>query len=123
MKRWGEHRPLWQNSPEDLARSSAGDSQRFLQGVHETKTVVVGAGITGLTLAFNLTELGHKVIVVSQGEIGGGTTGSSTGHLTQILDKNLDSLIHDFGVARARDVVKSLGESISTIERNVQRFN
>ncbi len=46
------------------------------------ETVVVGAGIVGLTTALRLCEMGHSVIVVEGLRVGGQVTGGSTAKIT-----------------------------------------
>lgn len=43
--------------------------------------VVLGAGIVGAACAFQLTELGLKVLVIDRGAIASGTTGSGEGNI------------------------------------------
>lgn len=49
----------------------------------EVDVVVVGAGITGLTAAYLLKKSGLRVAVLEQRTIGSGTTGRTTGKVTQ----------------------------------------
>ncbi|MDL2363167.1 MAG: FAD-binding oxidoreductase [Patescibacteria group bacterium] len=48
----------------------------------EVDTVVVGAGITGLTVAYMLKRSGQKVAVLDKSTVGGGTTARTTGKVT-----------------------------------------
>ena len=42
---------------------------------------VVGAGIAGLSIAYELIRAGKSVIVLDRGPLGGGMTAWTTGHL------------------------------------------
>jgi glycine/D-amino acid oxidase-like deaminating enzyme len=53
-----------------------------LEGDLEVDTVIVGAGITGLTAAYLLKKSGQKVAVVEKDTVGGGTTGRTTGKVS-----------------------------------------
>ena len=52
----------------------------------KTEICVIGAGITGLTCAYLLLKEGKKVIVVDGGEVGGGESGRTTAHITNVID-------------------------------------
>jgi glycine/D-amino acid oxidase-like deaminating enzyme/nitrite reductase/ring-hydroxylating ferredoxin subunit len=55
--------------------------------------VVVGAGIAGLSTAYELAQLGRKVVVVDRGAPGGGITLRTSAHLTFYLDDYYAELI------------------------------
>ena len=78
---------------------------------------VVGAGITGVTLGLLLVEAGLEVAVLERLELGAGTTGATTAHLTEALDIDYTALIARFGEDSARAVARSVRASIDEIER------
>lgn len=82
--------------------------------------VVVGGGITGLTAALRLAEGNKRVALVEAAAIGNGTTGSSTGQLTTILDTRWRDLVRHFGEDQAREVFNACAQAISTIESFVK---
>ena len=47
---------------------------------------VVGAGIAGMSVAYQLTKAGKKVMVLEDGGVGGGQTGVTTAHLVSAMD-------------------------------------
>ena len=47
---------------------------------------VIGAGIAGLTTAYQLTQVGKSVVVLDDGAIGSGMTSATTAHLVNALD-------------------------------------
>jgi glycine/D-amino acid oxidase-like deaminating enzyme len=53
---------------------------------HETDVAIVGAGIAGLTIAFELVRRGTRVTILDDGPIGGGETGRTSAHLTSAID-------------------------------------
>lgn len=55
---------------------------------HDTNAdvCVVGAGIAGLTTAYLLAREGKSVIVIDDGQVGGGETGRTTAHIVNALD-------------------------------------
>lgn len=77
---------------------------------------IVGAGITGLTAAHFLSEMGKRVVVLTQGRVGEGTTGHSTGHLTYVPDIYFSDLVSKFGRTTALQVITSMRHSIDTVE-------
>ena len=74
-----EHsRSLWMDTeaPKTFALSSDASAD----------VVVVGAGISGLSTAYDLAEQGLSVIVLHKGEIGGGMSLRTSAHLSWELD-------------------------------------
>jgi glycine/D-amino acid oxidase-like deaminating enzyme/nitrite reductase/ring-hydroxylating ferredoxin subunit len=53
---------------------------------------IVGAGIAGLSTAYLLTQAGKSVVVIDDGEIGGGMTAVTSAHLTCLLDRSYAEL-------------------------------
>ena len=52
----------------------------------ETGICVVGAGISGLTAAYELARRGHQVVVIDDGPLISGETERTTAHLSDALD-------------------------------------
>ena len=63
----------------------APDAER-LRGNERCDTLIVGAGIAGLSCAYELASAGHAVIVIDRGAIGGGMTSRTTAHLAPGCD-------------------------------------
>src|SRR5687767_14383934 len=63
---------------------------------------VVGAGLAGVSVAYQLAREGKSVIVLDDGPIGGGETGRTTAHLASALDDRFYELerLHDEDGAR-----------------------
>jgi glycine/D-amino acid oxidase-like deaminating enzyme/nitrite reductase/ring-hydroxylating ferredoxin subunit len=83
---------------------------------------VIGAGISGLTTAFLLSQNGKKVIVVDDGSIAGGQTERTTGHLTNALDDRYCILEHYFGKEGAKLAAESHRAAMDFIERLVVQY-
>ena len=81
---------------------------------------VVGAGIAGLTTAYLLQQRGKRVVVIDDGEVGGGVTGRTTGHLTYMLDDRYYELERLHGEHGARIAAESHCAAIDRIEKIVQ---
>lgn len=80
---------------------------------------IVGAGISGLTTAYLLTQLGKQVVVVDDGAIGSGMTGVTTAHLVNALDDRFFELERLHGEQGARLAAESHTAAIDQIERIV----
>lgn len=81
---------------------------------------VVGAGIAGLSLAYELSLRGHSVLVLDRGPIAGGMTARTTAHLAPICDDSLASLLSMRGPELARGFQASQSAAVDRIE-TIQR--
>lgn len=105
-----------QNQPYWVSRSQCREF-KTLDGNLEVDVAVVGAGITGLTTAILLQQLGQRVAVIEMGTVGAATTGHSTGHLDNWFDEMWHVAIQKFGENRARLVAEARTTAIDVIER------
>jgi glycine/D-amino acid oxidase-like deaminating enzyme/nitrite reductase/ring-hydroxylating ferredoxin subunit len=78
---------------------------------------IVGAGITGVTLALLLKQAGKTVALLESARVASGVTGRSSAHLTSVLDERYQTLIRDFGEEGAHLAARSTREAISQIVR------
>jgi glycine/D-amino acid oxidase-like deaminating enzyme/nitrite reductase/ring-hydroxylating ferredoxin subunit len=85
--------------------------------------IIVGGGIAGLTIAYELLENNHSVIVIEDGYIGSGESGRTTAHLTYVLDERFFSLIESHGLEKAKLIAESHIEAIAKIESIVKKEN
>jgi glycine/D-amino acid oxidase-like deaminating enzyme/nitrite reductase/ring-hydroxylating ferredoxin subunit len=81
---------------------------------------VIGGGITGITAAFLLKRAGKKVILIERAELGCGESGSTTAHLTQVLDTRYHRLVSKFGENGALLAARSSRDAIDRIARLVR---
>ncbi len=86
----------------------------------ETDVCIIGAGIAGLTTAFELVRRGTRVTVIDDGPIGGGETGRTTAHLASAVDDRFYNLEHRFGPRGASLVAESHQTAIDYIEAVAQ---
>ena len=63
-------------------------------GTQTCDTVVIGSGIAGLSVAYELVTRRQKVMVLDRGAIAGGMTSRTTAHLAPICDDGLSALIN-----------------------------
>lgn len=89
----------------------------------ETDVVVIGGGIAGVSIAYNLSMSGLKVILVEDGNIGSGETGRTSAHLVSALDNRFYALEDMYGEESTRIIAESHMRAIDFIEANVQREN
>jgi glycine/D-amino acid oxidase-like deaminating enzyme/nitrite reductase/ring-hydroxylating ferredoxin subunit len=82
---------------------------------------VVGAGISGLTTAYLLTQVGKSVVVLDDGAIGSGMTGVTTAHLVNALDDRFFDLERLHGERGARLAAESHTAAIDRIENIMAR--
>ncbi|HVF71984.1 MAG TPA: FAD-dependent oxidoreductase [Chthoniobacterales bacterium] len=82
---------------------------------------IVGAGISGLSVAYELARTGQKVIVLDDGAIGRGMTGRTTAHIVNALDDRYYDLEKYHGEDGARMAAQSHSAAIDWIETVVNR--
>jgi glycine/D-amino acid oxidase-like deaminating enzyme/nitrite reductase/ring-hydroxylating ferredoxin subunit len=91
-------------------------------GERHAEVLVVGGGIAGVTAALLLQRAGKRVVLVEAGCLGGGETGRTTAHLTEILDTRYHVLESKFGRAGAHDAAESSRAAIERIEAFVREL-
>ena len=57
-----------------------------LEHSEQADVAIVGSGIAGLSVAYELAKRGRSVIVLDRGKIGGGMSARTTAHLASALD-------------------------------------
>lgn len=87
-----------------------------LTGSERTDVVVVGSGIAGLSVAYELVKRGRSVIVLDRGGIGSGMTARTTAHLATALDDYYKELVRVRGEECARLYYQSVMAAISRAE-------
>lgn len=106
-------------------KDRAGEDPKYptLKGEYEADIVIIGAGITGLTTALRLIQSNKKVIVIEGLNIGSGTTGESSCHLTTEIESNYFEVAKSFGLETAQKVAESRKEAINFIETITKVYN
>jgi glycine/D-amino acid oxidase-like deaminating enzyme/nitrite reductase/ring-hydroxylating ferredoxin subunit len=89
--------------------------EQLPDGLH-VDVCVVGAGIAGLSTAYQLARSGAKVIVLDEGPIGRGETGRTSAHLSNALDDRYEWLERVHGADKARLAAESHTAAIDCIE-------
>jgi glycine/D-amino acid oxidase-like deaminating enzyme/nitrite reductase/ring-hydroxylating ferredoxin subunit len=83
----------------------------------QADVVVVGSGIAGMSVAFELARSGKKVVVLDRGPIGKGMTSRTTAHLAAECDDGFDELISRRGEDLAKLWYQSQTAAIDRIEQ------
>ena len=99
------------------------DSYPSLQGSIQVDVVVIGAGITGVTTAYELVNQGKKVAIVEAGSVGLGTTGFSTGNLYVSTSPRYHVIQSRFGDEITNKVISSRQKAIDYIEKRVHAYH
>lgn len=86
----------------------------------QVDVVVVGSGIAGLSVAYELAAAGQKVAVVDRGRIGSGMTARTTAHLSSVCDDYFSELIKLRGEDLARIFIKA-NRPLSTASNQSRR--
>jgi glycine/D-amino acid oxidase-like deaminating enzyme len=99
-----------------------------VKGLHKTKYLIVGGGVTGLTLAHFLIEEGTKpsdIALVEAEFVGSGSTGHSAGILIPEIEteKNVgwEAFIERYGLKLARAYRRSFLDALATIEGIIKK--
>ncbi|WP_219837000.1 FAD-dependent oxidoreductase [Paenibacillus sp. R14(2021)] len=89
----------------------------------EADVVVVGGGITGITVAYLLSKAGKRVIVLEAGRVLNGTTGHTTAKITAQHDLIYDELIQHFGEDKARQYYEANRDALAFVRKTVSELN
>jgi glycine/D-amino acid oxidase-like deaminating enzyme/nitrite reductase/ring-hydroxylating ferredoxin subunit len=81
-----------------------------------TDVLVIGAGIAGLSTAYELALAGHEVVVVDRGVIAGGMTARTSAHLSWEIDDTYAVLIETFGAQEAKQYFDSQRAAVARVE-------
>src|SRR5256884_1220798 len=82
--------------------------------------LVIGAGITGLTAAYLLTQAGRSVAVLERERCAQIDTGHTSAHLTMVTDQRITDLVKHFGRDHAQAVWDAGLAAIAQIDTIVQ---
>ena len=84
---------------------------------------IIGAGITGITCAYELSKLGYSIAIVEKNQVGSGTTGKTTGKITSQHDIFYNYLEKSFGIDVAKKYLEANQKAIDKIENRVKKEN
>jgi glycine/D-amino acid oxidase-like deaminating enzyme/nitrite reductase/ring-hydroxylating ferredoxin subunit len=102
--------PIWMTlTPPDDGASAA------LEAESESDVCVIGAGMAGLSTAYQLACEGARVLVLDSGAVAGGESGRTTAHLASALDDRFHALEKLHGPEAARLAAESHAAAIESI--------
>jgi glycine/D-amino acid oxidase-like deaminating enzyme/nitrite reductase/ring-hydroxylating ferredoxin subunit len=81
---------------------------------------VIGAGMSGMSVAYQLAKAGAEVVVLDDGAIGSGMTSRTTAHLTSAIDDRFYEIERMHGAEVSRLAAGSERAAIDEVERIVR---
>src|SRR5436309_10057169 len=79
----------------------------------ETKVIIVGGGVIGCSIAYHLTKLGWKdVVLLEQGKLGGGTSWHAAGLVGRLRTSNSMTRINKYTVELYSQLEQETGHSV-----------
>lgn len=107
--------PVWDKPPA---------ADRFRSPLPKSCDVcVLGAGIAGLSVAYELARGGKSVVVLDARSVGAGMTSCTSGHLSNVIDDRFSSLLKARGEEVARIGYQAHAAAIDAIEQTARREN
>jgi glycine/D-amino acid oxidase-like deaminating enzyme/nitrite reductase/ring-hydroxylating ferredoxin subunit len=109
-------------SPKSQAQSPKGLPLPMVLGEDVvTGICIIGAGVCGLSVAYELSRRGHGVVVLDDGPLVSGESERTTAHLSNALDEGYVVLERLHGLEGARLAAESHSAAIDLIEEVVSR--
>ena len=115
MNRDGTNKSFWQDV--DIENFSTDPA------ILDFHTIVVGAGITGVTLAKELQNRGIKCLLLDKENPGFGTTGGTTAHINNFYDASYNEIIENFGKDPAQLLLNATLEVLDYIKDNISKYS
>ena len=94
-----------------------------LEGPHDTETVIIGAGLAGLTTALELAREGTQVTVLESESIGFGASGRNGGIVSPAFACGSAAIEHRVGPDRARALHRLSIEGVARLRTHIQTLN
>lgn len=88
-----------------------------------TDVLIIGAGITGVSVAYNLINHKENVILIDRNKCCDGVTSKSTGKLTYLQDLMYQKIVNTCGMNAAKLYFESQKEAIRIVKKNVKNEN
>ncbi len=89
----------------------------------KTDVVIIGAGISGLSVAYILAKAGYDITVIDDGFVGSGETGRTTAHIVNALDDRYAEIEKRLGEKDAVLAAASHSSAIDFIEKVISEEN
>jgi len=88
----------------------------------DTQVAIVGGGITGALLAYQLTQSGFQVVLLDRREPGAGSTTASTAILSYETDVMLQDMVKHIGAKNGARVFQAGQEALQLVEKLVSKI-
>ncbi|WP_432411325.1 NAD(P)/FAD-dependent oxidoreductase [Rasiella sp. SM2506] len=108
------------NEPFWLIKNALPTSYPSLQEDLETEVVILGGGITGALIAYQLLQENYKVVLLEKRDVFNGSSAASTAMLQYEVDVPLHELIEQVGLTVAVSSYKACEEAIFSLEALVK---
>jgi glycine/D-amino acid oxidase-like deaminating enzyme len=112
----GVHRSLWKQTALSPAPTEA------LTGSLSTDVVIIGGGITGLSTALHLGELGVSACVLEAQEPAWGASGRNGGQVIPGIKHDPKDLLDRHGSAVAEPLIEMVGTAADTVFDVIERY-
>lgn len=111
-----QYKSIWLNDYQNRSCNS-------LKNDLDVDILIVGGGISGLSIAFSLKDTKYKIALVERNEIGKGVTARTTGKLTYLQDNIYTKLTNLYSQDVALKYLKSQIYAIDEFKKNVLKYN
>ena len=83
----------------------------------EADVAIIGAGFTGLSVAYHLLKMDPKktVVVLEAGKLGAGASGHTTGMLGPGVGRNLAGLVNRYGAQTAKALYQATMDAVNNV--------
>lgn len=95
-------------------------SRRSLEGDLETEAAVIGGGMAGVLIAYELQKRGVKTVILEADHLGGGQTKNTTAKVTSQHDVKYQKLIEDFGEEKAGQYARANQRAIAAYRELIE---
>jgi glycine/D-amino acid oxidase-like deaminating enzyme/nitrite reductase/ring-hydroxylating ferredoxin subunit len=105
-----------------LASTSTPNFSKLNKNI-QVDVAIVGAGITGITTAYLLSQKGLKVAIIEAGRILHGTTGHTTAKITMQHDLIYDEFLSHFGKEKTKLYYEANREGLEFIKKTIEEHH
>ncbi|MFC7356735.1 NAD(P)/FAD-dependent oxidoreductase [Jejudonia soesokkakensis] len=110
------------NEPFWLIKNAMDTSYPSLKEDLKTEVVILGAGITGALIAYQLLQENYTVVMLDRRDVFNGSSAASTAMLQYEIDVALHELIDQVGLTLAVSSYKECEKAIFTLEKLVKKI-
>lgn len=114
------NKSIWKANEKEKYPEKINNDNNFKEKVD---ICIIGAGITGITCAYELSELGYSINIIEKNEVCSGTTGNTTGKITSQHNAFYNYLINSFDENMAKKYLEANERAIRKIEERIQKEN